>query len=171
MFQKSNIEAYFNAEKTGSLVLVVIAAAAILAGLFFLFWLRTAVARGAAIPLLLLGVLFIVVGVTVYSRSDADRMRNVYAFDMNPGELKQKELPRMEKVMRNFVVYRWVEIILAIAGILLWVYFRNDETRLFWKGLGAGLALMALVALTADYFAEKRGKVYLEGLKTWVGSN
>jgi hypothetical protein len=144
--------------------------AAVSAGLFFLLWMRTPFYRGAALPLLLVGLLLGVVGYTVYKRSDADRTRNVYAFDMNPPELKERELPRMEKVMRNFVIYRWTEIILAVTGIFLFIYFRNEETKLFWKGLGTGLTLMALVALTADYFAEKRGKVYLQGLEAWTRS-
>ncbi len=170
MFQKTTIETYFSGEKSGSLVFLIIGVAAMAAGIIFLIGMRTAFWRGVALPFLVVGCLLAVVGYTVYARSDADRTRNVYAFDMNPTELKEKELPRMEKVMRNFVIYRWVEIFMAALGILLFFFFRNEETKLFWKGLGAGLTLMALVALTADYFAEKRGRIYLEGLKSWTSS-
>ena len=168
MFQKTTIETYFSGEKSGSLVFLIIGVAAMAAGIIFLIGMRTAFWRGVALPFLVVGCLLAVVGYTVYARSDADRTRNVYAFDMNPTELKEKELPRMEKVMRNFVIYRWVEIFLLIAGLMVWFRFRQAESMTYWKGLGASLSFMALIALTADYFAEKRGSIYLGGLKEWV---
>jgi hypothetical protein len=46
----------------------------------------------------------------------------------------------------------------------------RDLSNDFWRGLGLGLAIMALLALTADFFAEKRGHVYLNGLKEFTKS-
>jgi uncharacterized membrane protein len=164
MFSKTDIEKYFNAEKNESLLFVLVGIAAIIAAVSFYFFLKTNFFKGAAIPLLLVGLLLGVVGFTVYKRSDADRIRNVYAYDLNPSELKQKEIPRMQTVMKNFVIYRWVEIILAIAGVTLFFYYKNNIELQFWKGFGLSLTIMALIALSADYFAEKRGDVYLQGL-------
>ncbi len=168
MFNKADIEKYFSGEKSESLLFLTIGVAAIIAAIIFFFVLKTNFYKGAAIPLILVGLMMGIVGFTVYKRSDADRMRNIYAYDMNPQELKTKELPRMQAVMKNFVVLRWVEIILAITGIVLFFYFRNNEIRFFWKGFGAALAIMALFALTADYFAEKRGHQYINGLNEFV---
>ena len=97
MFTKVDIEKYFNAEKSGSLVFLVIGVVAVIAAIVFFFVIRSDAYKGAAVPLVLVGLLMGVVGLTVYNRSDGDRIRNVYAFDMNPGELKDKEVPRMEK--------------------------------------------------------------------------
>lgn len=168
MFTKSDIEKYFIAEKQESLLFLCMGVAGILLALVFYFFVKTPLYKGAAIPLLLIGLLLGVVGYTVYKRSDADRIRNVYALDMNPAELKTKELPRMETVMKSFVLYRYIEIALALVGIILFVYYRNDIRQPFWKGLGAGLAVMALLALGADYFAEKRGHRYINGLREFV---
>jgi ABC-type xylose transport system permease subunit len=168
MFTKTNIEAYFTAEKQESLLFLGVGIVAVIAGIIFFTVLKTPFYRGAAIPLVLLGLLLGIVGFTVYKRSDGDRIRNVYAYDMNPGELKDKEIPRMVTVMKSFVVYRYTEILLAIAGLVLFVYFRNNEAQQFWKGFGCTLAIMALTALGADYFAEKRGKTYINGLKGYV---
>lgn len=168
MFQKTDIEKYFNAEKAESLLFLGIGIAAVIAALIFFFYLKTGFYKGAAIPLLLVGLLLGVVGYTVYVRSDDDRIRNVYAYDLNPGELKEKEIPRMETVMKNFTFYRYTEIALAVIGIGLFFFFREDETMVFWKGLGLGLFIMAVIALGADYFAEKRGAVYLKGVKSFV---
>lgn len=95
----------------------------------------------------------------MYKRSDDDRKRNVYAYDMNPSELKNKELPRMKTVLKNFVIYRYTEIILALVGVVIFFYFRNNETQHFWRGFGMALAIMAILTLAADYFAEKEAKL------------
>jgi uncharacterized membrane protein len=168
MFSKADIEKYFMGEKQESLLFVGVGIAALVLSVVFYFVCKTPFYRGAAIPLLLVGMLLGVVGFNVYKRSDSDRLRNVYAYDMNPGELKSKEMPRMVTVMKSFVIYRYTEILLAIIGIVLFFYFRNNATRQFWCGLGCTLAIMALIALTADYFAEKRGKVYSNGLQDFV---
>lgn len=168
MFTTSDIEKYFNGEKQGSLLFAAIGIAGIITAIIFFFVCKTSFYRGAAIPLLLIGLLSGIIGFTVYKRSDADRVRNVYAYGMNPSELKHKEIPRMTTVMKNFVVYRYVEIALCLLGIILFFYFKAATDILFWKGFGLTLAIMALLALTADYFAAKRGAVYLTGLQSFI---
>jgi ABC-type xylose transport system permease subunit len=159
------------AEKQESLLFLAIGVIGIIVAIVFIFFLKAPFYKGIAIPLIILGALLGIVGFTVYKRSDADRIRNVYAYDLRPGDLKEKELPRMEKVMKNFVLYRYIEIALVIAGVVLFWYFRTNETRYFWKGIGMGLAVMALLALFADYFAEKRGKTYIDGLQSHLKQN
>ncbi len=168
MLTKEAIEKYFLAEKAESWVFMAIGIAGLLLSVIAFFFLKTSFYKGAAVPLLLIGLLLGIIGFTIYKRSDEDRIRNVYALSMNPGELKEKELPRMEVVMKNFIVYRYVEIAMAILGIALFFYFNNNQVQSFWKGVGIALAIMALVALTADYFAEKRGQVYIDQLKDFV---
>jgi hypothetical protein len=168
MFSKSDIEKYFTAEKQESLLFILVGAIAILAAVAFYFVIRSAFFKGAAIPLLLIGLMQLVVGVTVYKRSDDDRIRNVYAYDMNPGELKEKELPRMAKVNRNFVIYRWVELALLVTGVVLSMMYGTNPGRSFLYGFGIALALQAGITLAADYFAEKRGLEYFRGLQSHV---
>jgi drug/metabolite transporter (DMT)-like permease len=168
MFGTSDIEKYFNSEKQESILFFAIGITGIITAVIFSFFFKTNFYKGAAIPLLLIGLMLGIVGFTVYKRSDANRIRNVYAYGLNPTELQQKEIPRMKTVMNNFVVYRWVEIVLALAGVALILFFKDNADQLFWKGLGLTLAIMALIALTADYFAEKRGKIYLKGLQEFT---
>ena len=168
MFTKADIEKYFTAEKQESLLFLCIGIAGIILAVVFWFVVKSPAYKGAAVPLLLVGLLLGVVGYTVYMRSDSDRIRNVYAYDLNPTELKEKEIPRMKVVMKNFVVYRYTEIGLAVIGLLLFFYFRNNSVQQFWSGLGIGLFCMALLALGTDFFAEKRGHVYMNGLDSFV---
>jgi len=171
MFTKTDIEKYFKAEKSTGGLFIIIGIVSIVLAILFFFFLKIEFYKGAAIPLSFFGLLLTIVGVFIYKRSDQDRIRNVYAYDMSPSALKQKEIPRMQTVIKNFVLYRWIEVILLAAGIGLYIYFIRDIDHDFWRGLGMSLSIMALVALIVDYFAEKRGHVYLEGLISFTSKN
>lgn len=164
MFTKSTIENYFLAEKSESLVFMIIGIVAITGAAFLYLVMKTNFHKGMALPFILIAFIQITVGYTVYKRSDEDRKRNTYAYDLNPADLKNREIPRMEKVNRNFMIYRWVEIALIVAGLILVFLYRQQNEKTFWYGLGMGLAIQAAVMLSADYFAEARAKKYLKGL-------
>lgn len=170
MFSKTDIEKYFNAEKAESWVFIAIGITGIILAIIFFFIIKANFYKGVAVPFALVGLLLGIIGYTIYTRSDSDRVRNVYAYDMNPGELKEKEIPRMETVMKNFIIYRYTEIVLGLLGIGLFFYFKNNIDKQFMAGLGIGLFIMAAAALTADFFAEKRGHLYLMGLKEFTKS-
>jgi len=170
MFSKSDIEKYFTAEKQGSLIFLIVGVFAIALALFFFFYNKTQVYKGAAIPMILIGIIFIVVGFTVHRKSDNDRIRNVYAFDMKPVDFKDKELPRMQKALENLAMYRRVEIALFAAGILLFLFLRNKPDLNFWYGLGISLAIMAVVAHGLDFLAKKRAIDYTKKIESFVQS-
>jgi Mg2+/citrate symporter len=140
---------------------------AILLAITFYFFLKNNFYKGAAVPLLVIGLIQIIVGYTVYARSDKQRIDNVYAYDMNPGKLKNEELPRMQTVNKNFIIYRWIEIVFVVTGISLTIYFKGNQEKLFWFGLGITLAIQAALMFGADFFAEKRAKIYTEQLESF----
>ena len=168
MFTKADVEAYFNGEKQESLLFMIIGVMAIVAAAVLFFYLKHHWAKGAAIPVLLIGIIQLVVGYSVFARSDEQRKDIVYKMDMNTDALAKEEVPRMEKVMKNFVVYRYTEIGLLLAGAMLFVFFRSNPDKQLWMGLGAGLALQAAIMLLADGLAERRGLTYLEGMKSYL---
>ena len=167
----SFIYKYFIAEKQGSLLFLIIGIVAILLAVIFWFFIKTnpSFFKGAAIPLLAIGIIQCVVGYTVYSRSDKQRTDIAYNIGVEPASfVKQHELPRMKAVMKNFIIYRWVEIAFILTGIILIFLFRTNPDKTFWYGLGLALAIQALLMLGADYFAEKRGEVYTKELQKLV---
>jgi uncharacterized membrane protein HdeD (DUF308 family) len=168
MFTKADIEKYFIAEKQESWVFMILGLLAIVVALFFIFYYKSSFAKGLAIPLILVGIAHIVVGYTVFSKSDKQRTDNVYCYDLDQAKLKNNEVPRMEEVMKNFFIYRWSEIGLAIVGLLLILFFRTNPDKALWYGLGVGLTIEALASLILDFFAEKRGWEYLDGLKSFL---
>jgi hypothetical protein len=160
MLTKTDIEKYFIAEKQESLVFLVIGIVAIITGLIFYYAVKTQILRGAAVPLLLLGLVQAVAGYAVYVKSDDQRVSLVYAYDMNPDQLKTVELTRMRKVTTNFLIYRWIETGVFIAGLTLILLFRSQEGKSFWLGFGITLTMMAVEIFSADYIAEKRALKY-----------
>lgn len=167
MFTKADVEKYFVSEKNISLLFIIIGALAIITALLFFFCLKKDFYKGAAIPLLLIGLLQLIASIYVYNRSDAQRKDIIYKLDMNFATIKQSEIPRIEKVVKRFIVYRWVEIALFFAGIVLVIMYKNNTEKSFWIGLGLTLALQAAITFGADSFANKKANNYLEGLKIY----
>ena len=165
MLTKADIEKYFIAEKQESLVFLVIGIIAVVLALIFYFAVKPPVYKGAALPLLILGLVQAVAGYAVFVRSDDQRVSQVYAYDMNPDQLKTIELTRMRKVKTNFLIYRWVEIGFIIAGLVIIIIFRNDIETYYWLGFGITLTLMAAELFTADWIAEKRAVSYTSQLE------
>ncbi|MEO6253642.1 MAG: hypothetical protein ABIO79_10065 [Ferruginibacter sp.] len=174
MFQQrdfSFIYKYFIAEKQESLLFLIIGIIAVLLAIVFWFFIKSnpSCFKGFAIPLLAIGLIQMIVGYTVYARTDKQKAGIAYNIGMEPVSfVKHTELPRMKKVMKNFVIYRWVEIAFILAGLVLIFLYRSDPAKTFWYGLGIALTMQALIMLGADYFAEKRGKVYMEELQKMI---
>ena len=167
----SFIYKYFIAEKQESLLFLIIGIVAVLLASVFWFFIKSnpSFFKGAAIPLLAIGLIQIVVGYTVYSRTDKQQKDIAYNIGIEPVSfVKQTELPRMKKVITNFVVYRWVEIAFIITGIVLIFLFRSNPDKSFWYSFGIALAIQAIIMLGADYFAEKRALLYSKGLQEFV---
>lgn len=156
---------YFTGERLESFLFLGLGILGLAIAILFLFILKTSFLKGVAIPFLLVSFLEIVVGVTLIYRTPKDIIR-VETYLAEKNEMIQKEeIPRMEGVMRNFLVFRYTEITLIILGIILMYGFRQN---LLWNGIGLGLFVQSSVVLLLDFFAERRGEVYLAYLRTIV---
>ena len=159
------ISKYFNAEKHESLLFVLVGLLAISVATYFLIKVKQPFYNGMAYPLIAIALIQIVVGSSVYFRSPKDILRVEQIVQTEQQKIRTEEIPRMEVVMKNFVIYRWVEIALFLMGIFL---FFNFKPMSISKGIGLGLSIQAGFMLLLDYFAESRGKVYLEYLRTII---
>jgi len=102
------------------------------------------------------------VGISIYYRSPKDISRVNQIIQTDKAKIKTKEIPRMKTVMKNFVLYRWIEISLIIIGIIMFLFLGPGT---IWRGVGLGLFIQAGLMLLFDYFAESRGTIYLEYLQ------
>jgi hypothetical protein len=169
----SFIYRYFSGEKQESLLFLILGIVAILLAVTFWFFIKAnpSFYKGASIPLLAIGLIQMVVGYSVYSRTDKQQKDIAYNMGMEPvNYIKHTELPRMKTVMKNFVIYRWVEIVFTIIGLVLIFLFRLNADKTFWYGFGVALAIQAVIMLGADYFAENRGKIYTNELQKIIPS-
>lgn len=171
MFTKADIEKYFLAEKTLATIFMVLGAIAIIVAIVFFFVMKTSWYKGAAIPFFLVGILQLAASYTVFKKADNDRKSLVYAYDMNPSLLKEKELPRMEKVNTTFNILLGVEIAFVVIGLGLFFWFKNDSSKTFWTGLGIALAIQGTITFVADLTAKKRAVAYTNGLKDFTMKN
>ena len=157
------ISKYFTAEKNESIVFILTGIIAVMLSLYFLLKTRQPFYNGLAYAITAIALIHLTIGTTIWIRSpkDIDRVENI--IKKEPGKIQSEEIPRMETVLKNFVIYRYIEIVLLIAGLILFFTFQPGS---IWKGAGLGLVLQSLITLFLDYLAEARGKEYLDFLQS-----
>ena len=151
------IQSYIRAEKQESYFFLTAGIVACTVGGWFLLSAWPPFYTGLSIPLILVGIIQVTVGATVARRSDRQAEDLEALLAEGPAEFRRQEAPRMAAVMRNFVIYRWVEIGFVVVGLVL--AFLNHEMN-FAKGLGWGMFGQGALMLLLDFFAEKRGRAY-----------
>jgi hypothetical protein len=156
------ISKYFNAEKSESLLFVVVGVAAILLSAYFFIKVKQPFYSGMAYSLIAIALIQFIVGFEVYFRSPKDIARVNQIMQTEVAKIKTEEIPRMETVMKKFVLYRWVEIACVVGGLFMFFYF---PPMTLLKGIGLGLSIQAIFMLSLDYFAESRGRIYLDYLQ------
>jgi len=161
----NQLEKYFYAEKYESALFVLVGIIAIAFAAYFLIKIKQPFYNGLAYPLIAVAFIQIVVGSSVYLRSTKDIMRVTEMMHTNSSKIQTQEIPRMNVVMKNFTLYRWVEIVVIISGMIVFLYFQSST---FYKGFGLGLFIQAGFLLLLDYFAKRRGAIYLEYLQTLI---
>ena len=161
----NSVVKYFNGEKAESYIFILIGVIAFAMALYFFFALKTSFWKGVAIPFIIVALIEFIVGYTIVTRSEKDITRIETFIQKEQQSIKKIEIPRMEKVLSNFVIYRYVEIALIILGIVLMYSSMNDT---FWRGIGLGLFIQASIVLCLDFFAERRGHIYIVYLQELV---
>ena len=152
----NNMSDYFVAEKQESVIFVVVGLLAI--GFSLWLWMNGHRLKYMAYPLVVIALMQIVVGGTVYLRTDSQVSTLSAQLQVNPAALKAEETARMETVMKNFSIYKSIEMLLLIMGVGLIAFFQRHDVA---AGIGVGLVLQAAFTLTLDIFAETRGADYL----------
>lgn len=151
---------YFVAEKQESVIFVVVGLLAI--GFSLWLWMNGHRLKSMAYPLVVIALMQIVVGGTVYLRTDSQVSTLTAQLQVNPAALKAEETTRMETVMKNFSVYKSIEMLLLIIGVAMIAFFQRHDVA---AGIGVGLVLQAAFTLTLDIFAESRGADYLSAVQ------
>lgn len=155
------IAKYFNAEKYESVVFVLGGVFAISSAMYFFVKVEQPFYNGIAYPLIAVALIQIVVGGSIYFRSPKDIVRVEQIVQTDKLKIQTEEIPRMQTVMKNFALYKRIEISLIVVGTIMFFYFQPTT---IWKGVGLGLFIQASFMLLLDLFAENRGNSYLKFL-------
>ncbi len=157
----NNMSSYFVAEKQESVIFIVVGLLAI--GLSIWLWMNGHRLKSMAYPLVVIALMQIVVGGLVYLRTDAQLSTLSAQLQVNPAAFKAEESTRMETVMKNFSIYKAVEMLLLIVGVGMIAFLQRYDMA---AGIGVGLVLQAAFTLTLDIFAEARGADYLSAVQS-----
>jgi hypothetical protein len=157
------ITKYFNAEKAESIIFILIGLVAILLSTYFFIRIKQPFYNGMSFSLIAIALIQLTVGSSVYLGSPKDIVRVSQILQTDKSKIQAEEIPRMEVVMKNFAMYKWIEIVLLIVGLIIFFYFQSAT---IWKGIGLGLFIQTGFMLLLDFFAESRGKTYLEYLQS-----
>lgn len=153
------IESYFAAEKRGGLMALTIGIFACTVGGGILLSAGAPFYTGLSIPLILIGFVEMMVGTTVARRSDQQTQDLEKLLAESPAEFRREEGARMEKILRSFTRFKWIETAFIVLGLAI---ILANEVINFTKGLGAGLFAQGVVMLIFDIFAEKRSRAYAD---------
>ena len=111
----NQMSSYFTAEKQESLIFLTIGLVAI--GISVWLWINGHRLKSMAYPLVAVALLQILVGASVYLRTDSQVSALSAQLQTNPAALKAEETTRMQTVMTNFSIYKAVEMLLLIVGV------------------------------------------------------
>lgn len=163
MIKKMTI--YFTGEKQESLLFIAVGLLAVVVAVWL--FMNGHRLKAMAFPLVAIAAIQWIVGGTVYFRTD-DQLSTLSKQSVEaPAEFKAAETKRMEVVMKNFTLYKWIEVALLLVGMGLILFLQKYD----WAaGVGAGLVLQSAFMLCLDMFAEARGQDYLVALQSFSGS-
>ena len=153
------IAAYFDAERSGALLFLL---AGVLAIALALLLLRRRSLRGMAAPLIVVALVQLGVGFTVWQRSPDQAASSLQQVREAPTAFLRVERARMGAVIADLQRYRNLQLGLLALGMALVVLLRN---RTFWFAFGLGLVLQAGLLLALDHFAQARAHGYFDALQ------
>ena len=160
------IHTYFSEEKIESLFLIIIGIIAILLAALFLFIIKYSFYKGIAIPLLLIGTIQVFIGINHYNLSLKHLKKIEHPLNNNLKNTTIIEQIQMEAVIRDYNIYKWIEIIFIIGGIIVYLLF-SKSSQVFWKGIGLGLLIQSSLMLTLNLIAEERANSYVHNIKIY----
>ena len=155
---------YFKTEKKESFYYIVLGLLSVVFTIYFLskghrFY------NGISYVLISVGLIELVVGVTIYLRSDKDMAREDHFIHTDIYLIKDVEIPRMQLQLKNLNIYLIADKIFIIVGLIL--LFSSAPFSLV-KGIGIGMTIQSMMLLFLDYRATQRSKTYFNFLNSLI---
>ena len=155
----NNLGSYFAAEKQESVIFISVGILAIAVSIWL--WINGHRLKSMAYPLVIIGLMQMAVGSTIFFRTDSQVSALSTQLQQNPTAMRVEESARMETVMKNFSIYKAIEMILLITGVGIIIFLQQKDVAAV---IGIGLILQSAITLTLDIFAEARSADYMSAL-------
>jgi hypothetical protein len=155
----NNLGSFFAAEKQESVIFISVGILAIAVSIWL--WINGHRLKSMAYPLVIIGLMQMAVGSTIFFRTDSQVSALSTQLQQNPIAMRVEESARMEAVMKNFSIYKAIEMILLITGVGIIIFLQQKDVA---AGIGIGLILQSAITLTLDIFAEARSADYMSAL-------
>jgi hypothetical protein len=156
------MRAYFRGEATEAWFFILPAGLLLAAsGVALLSANRTAFDWGFAVPAIIFGLILMGTGVGVGARTPGQVRTLEAAYQSDAAAMVKDELPRMQKVMRNFRTTLWTFGGLALLGLVLLFALRQEWAA----GIGIALIAASAIGLCVDNIAERRAHPYVHALE------
>lgn len=162
----SAITEYFAGERLQCLIGIAISILSIAFALYFLLQVKTEFYKGMAWPFIIISILLLTICIGVVWRTPRDIERVTSYAIHDKAKISAEEIPRMQKVVRNFKIIKVVEVSLLLIGIGL-VLFATVKGNALLKGIGLGMVIQSAIMFGFDYFADARARVYFEFLQNF----
>ncbi len=116
----------------------------------------TPAARAMFIPLLVVGALALLVGLTMSFNNQVRINTYSAAFSENPDEFVQAERERTEAFIKwyPYTMYSFSVVVILGLGVFLW------KPTPFGRAIGLATLLLGLCVLFLDHFSEERAERY-----------
>ena len=128
-----------------------------------LFFSKNALYKGMSFGIIPLALILFSVCVFLFFRTPRDMKKAKIFYSELPVKMKAYELPRMEKVMKNFEWIIKTEVCVIIFGIALFLIFAKNDLL---KGIAIGITAEAAILFIFDAIETERAKIYFEFLKS-----
>ena len=162
-----DMRSYYGGERTSAYVVATLALLSVGGGAV-LVTRDSDFERGLGWPLVALGAIE-GIGAIVYAFQVGAEIRHYQgALDRDAAAYRREELEHMRGTTSRFVFYRLTELGLALGGVGVATYgfVANADT---WKGVGVGVAAIALPFLVIDTINDARAARYTEHVRGFGG--
>jgi hypothetical protein len=157
------ITTYLTEERIENTFFMIVGIITIALAFIFLGIIKYSFFKGMAIPLLVLGIIELSAGAISYNQSQKYSNNIPLLKKNNTEEVQAEELKRMQIVLKNYTIYRWIELFLICIGLLFFIRF-NKSPQTFWKGFGLGLLIQVSILFALHLLSQQTGKMYIEQL-------
>lgn len=121
---------------------------------------KSPAARSLVIPVLLCGMAYTGIGLSLYLNNRGAEARYEQTFRANPTEFAVKEKSRVEGFGYMYVISKTVATVAFLSTLLIF-WFSTSPT---WQGIGIGLSLFGLAGLAVDFFSQHRAEAYYRAI-------